>query len=57
MIQGQFLLYEDVRTKRGRTDIITLQPKIHLLNPKTDKFVEQKLILNYRNYDFFEIGL
>jgi len=57
MIQGQFLLYEDVRTKRGRTDIITLPPKIHSLNLKSGKFVEQNLILNYRNYDFFEIGL
>jgi len=65
MFQGQFLLYERVRKCTiGSTgpfsycfNLLTLPPKIHLLDRNIDKFVEKKIILNYQNFDYFSIEL
>ena len=59
MFQGKFFIYEQIKEcRRGsfpfRCDAeISLPPKIHLLDRATDKFVEQKLDINYQNYDYF----
>ncbi|CBY12138.1 unnamed protein product [Oikopleura dioica] len=61
MFQGQFFLVEDVRKcTKGIPSFdyycheeIILPPKIYLLDHETDKFVEQKLDINYQGFDFF----
>ena len=61
MFQGQFYLYENVnKCLRGFSghycfELITLPPKIHLLDRVNDEFVEQIMDINNQNYDFFEI--
>ena len=59
MFQGRFFFYEDTKEcRRGSFTFICfeelrLPPKIYLLDLATDKFVEQKLDINYEDYDFF----
>ena len=62
MFQGNFFVFEDVKKcnegsyKINCREEITLPPKLHLLDRATDRFVEQKLDINYQNYDFFWIS-
>ena len=59
MFQGNFFTYEDVKTcLRGNYNFICFEekempPRIQLLDRATDRFVEQKLDIDYHNYDFF----
>ena len=59
MFQGKFLIYEQIQEcRRGKFPFrcfeeISLPPKIHLLDHANDTFVEQKIDINYENYDFF----
>ena len=60
MFQGQFFMYEDDKRSReiGDTDYWEkkiFQPKIHLLDHETDKFVEQKIEFNIHSFDTFRI--
>jgi hypothetical protein len=61
MFQGKFFILEDVKKCNQGSyffhcrEEITLPPKLHLLDRATDRFVEQKLDINYQNYDFFSI--
>ena len=62
MLQGKFFLYENVRKCiRGIpgfcAKVLTLPPKLHLLDHEIDKFVEQKLSINYRNFDYFAVSV
>ena len=63
MFQGNFFFNEDVKQcLRGNYNIycreeISLPPKIHLFDRATDRFVEQKLDINYQNYDYFWISV
>jgi hypothetical protein len=59
MFQGKFYFYEyEKECRRGSFNFICfdeldLPPKIHLLDRATDRFVEQKVDINYLNYEFF----
>lgn len=62
MFQGQFFLYESVGECKRLLGYYCneqklLPPKMYLLNLETDKFVEQKLDINYQNFDFFSITI
>ena len=62
MLQGKFFLYENIRKcVRGIPGfcarILTLPPKLHLLDHEIDKFVEQKLSISYRNFDYFTVSV
>jgi hypothetical protein len=53
-------MYEDDKRSREMGDTPywekkIFQPKIHLLDHETDKFVEQKIELNIHNFDTFKI--
>ena len=62
MFQGNFFINEDIeRCTKGSFSLycfetIRYPPKIHLLDFATDRFVEQKLGINYQSYDYFSIS-
>jgi len=63
MFQGQFFLYEDIKNNVSSrpfdrcSDVTTSPPKISLLDRMTDEFVEQILIINNQDFDYFGIRL
>ena len=67
MFQGNFFFCQEKVVKKCRQgsylqggtficfEEIFLPPKIHLLDRATDKFIEQKIDINYKNFEFFSI--
>ena len=59
MFQGNFYFYEEIKEcRRGSFNFVCfeevrLPPKIHLLDRAAERFVEQKVDINYQNFDFF----
>ena len=64
MFQGRFFLHEIVKTHETVCgwhgycfDEKIYPPKLYSLDRENDKFVKQKLIINYKNFDYFEINV
>ena len=64
MFQGRFFLHEIVKTDETVCgwhgycfDEKIYPPKLYSLDRENDKFVKQKLIINYKNFDYFEINV
>ena len=58
LLQGKFFLYENVgKCVSGFPGFcakkLTLPPKLHLLDHEMDRFVEQEISINYRDFDYF----